>query len=397
MANSTKITLRIIPFKNPSGAVVFRVSGSILGQRVQKNFPTRQAAGTFMDGLIGAANQGESARKRVTTTTLPDDADLREAELAWGRLRRELPRGSLITAVDFYLANAGQLIRDGDAREVLDQFIQRRRERGNKENTLSVASAVLRKFFSREGIKRVSEFTVDRAQHFVFDQAVGVRTRRDRLDQLFNWAEYLVKEKYLARNFVADVDRPKVTYDGVITTLTVDQVLALLKAAATEPVGRRKVRGGMLAYFAVCVLSGVRPDEAKRLGPDWAWFSKENRLITGFRAKTSQKVRTVEIHPELVEILEYCRSRGIAPSQFSVKAFNRIREKAKVLESWDNDILRHTFASHHYAWKRDIGWLQKNMGNSEDVLKRAYLNQTILVAAGKRLLTVGILDILTET
>lgn len=346
-----------------------------------------------MNGLIGAANQGESSRQRVATTTFPQDADLREAELAWQRLRRQQPQGSLVTAVDYYLANAGQVIRDGPSLEIVDQFIERRRERGNKENTVSVARAILRKFIAAEGVARISQFTHENAQKFVFDTTVAVRTRRDRLDQLFNWAEYLVKQRFLARNFVADIDRPKVTYDGVITTLTVAQVLALLQAAASEPVGRQRVRGAMLPYFAVCALSGVRPDEAKRLGPDWAWFSKENRVITGFRAKTTQKVRTVEIHPELVEILEYCRQKGVAPSQFSVKAFNGIRAKVGVFANWDNDILRHTFASHHYAWKRDMGWLEKNMGNSEDVLKRSYLDQTILRSAGRKLFTVALRDI----
>jgi hypothetical protein len=62
MANSTKITLQIEPFKNPSGPTVHRVTGSIYGKRTQKNFPTEQAAGTFMHGLIAAANQGESSR-----------------------------------------------------------------------------------------------------------------------------------------------------------------------------------------------------------------------------------------------------------------------------------------------------------------------------------------------
>lgn len=396
MANSTKITLKIKPFKNPSGNIVFRVTGSICGERVQKNFPTRQAAETFMNGLIAAADQGESSRSRVSTTIFPEDAELREAEVVWQRLRQKIPHGSLITAVDYYLAHAGELIKDGVALEIVDQFCARRRDRGNKENTIAVGRTILRKFLTEAGISRISDFTPDRATYFVFDAKVGMRTRRDRLDQLNNWAEYLVKEKFLARNFVADIDRPVVTYDGVITTLKTGQVLALLKAAAEEPVGKAKTRGAMLPYFAICALSGVRPDEAKRLGPDWAWFSKENCVITGFRAKTTQKSRTVEVHPELVEILEHCQNQGFAPSQFSVKAFNRIRERAGVFDLWDNDILRHTYASHHYVWKRDMSWLEKNMGNSADVLKRSYLNQTTLAGAGKKYFDIALRDILPE-
>jgi len=42
MANSTKVTLKIIPFKNPSGHLAYRVTGMVYGERVQKNFPPMQ-------------------------------------------------------------------------------------------------------------------------------------------------------------------------------------------------------------------------------------------------------------------------------------------------------------------------------------------------------------------
>lgn len=63
-----------------------------------------------MNGLLAAAGQGESSRRRVTTTNFPLDTDLHEAELAWARLRAQVPKGSLITAVDYYLAHAGHVI-----------------------------------------------------------------------------------------------------------------------------------------------------------------------------------------------------------------------------------------------------------------------------------------------
>jgi hypothetical protein len=40
------------------------MTGSICGERVQKNFPTELMARTFMNGFIAAANQGESSRPR---------------------------------------------------------------------------------------------------------------------------------------------------------------------------------------------------------------------------------------------------------------------------------------------------------------------------------------------
>jgi hypothetical protein len=86
MANQHKSTLKIIWFKNPSGDKVPRVTGTIHGERVQKNFPTRREAQGYINGLLARAYQGDSAPLRQVATTLESDKDLREAELAFSRL-----------------------------------------------------------------------------------------------------------------------------------------------------------------------------------------------------------------------------------------------------------------------------------------------------------------------
>ena len=104
---STRITLKVLPFKNPSCSIAFRVSGTILGTRVQKNFPTREEAEGFMNGLIRSANQADSAkRERLTSTTLATDEILRDAEAAYHLLQKRAPGATLYTAVNFYLTNA---------------------------------------------------------------------------------------------------------------------------------------------------------------------------------------------------------------------------------------------------------------------------------------------------
>lgn len=395
-------TLKTIEFKNRSGSTSWRVTGMFYGKRVQKNFRTRALAQAYIHGLGAQSDQGEFSQPRVTTTTIDSDERLREAELAWVRLRRANPKASLITAVDFYLENAGMMIRNGQATVVLEDYLEQRLRRGNQQRTVDVCNSVLKHFLKASGTKEIKGFDRESAKAFINlvsrdrsgrPKPVSMRTKRDRYDQLHNFAEYLVAERYLSRNFMPEIDRPRVTHDGVVCILSVDQVVRLLQVAATYPVGRGKrkaIKGAMLPYLAICALSGVRPDEAKRLGPDWKWFSKENKLITGFRAKNSASPRTVEIHDELVEILVYCQESGFAPSAFTVKAFNHIREQSDVRELWGNDILRHSFASHHYAANRDIDWLEKNMGNSSDVLRRAYLNRLVVPNDGTSYLTIGL-------
>jgi len=59
--NLDKITLRNVPFKNPSGKIVCRITGRCVGNKVEKNFPSHGEAEAFMHELIEAATQGKSA------------------------------------------------------------------------------------------------------------------------------------------------------------------------------------------------------------------------------------------------------------------------------------------------------------------------------------------------
>jgi hypothetical protein len=134
MANQHKSTLKIVWFKNPSGEKVPRVTGTIHGERVQKNFSTRQEAQGYINGRLARAYQGDSSPLRPAATTFESDDDLKDAEIAFARLRSAIPKGALTTVVDFYLANAGRVIKDGNALELVKEFIKARGNRGNEAN-----------------------------------------------------------------------------------------------------------------------------------------------------------------------------------------------------------------------------------------------------------------------
>jgi integrase len=291
-----------------------------------------------------------------------------------------------MTAVEYYLAHATVVVVDVEAEKAIEKFKERRTGRGNQVVTADITASILRKFVRDQKITRVSEMSAEKVKAFIFDTSIEVRTRRDRYDLLHNFSVFLIDEKHLAKNLTEGIDRPKVTNDGEVAVFKVAQCQALLDAAAAEPCSRQRIKGAMLPYFASCMLSGMRPDEVKRMKPDWSNFSFENGVITGFRAKKKQ-TRTVAMHDQLPGILEKCKAAGLAPGYFSRKAFEKIQRAAGVKSdgeesAWDNDILRHCYGSHHYPLHNDLGFLIKNMGNSEDVLKQSYLNFTVLAKEG---------------
>ncbi len=396
-----KHTLKVVPFKNPGGSISYRVTGRLCGIKVEKNFKTSALAEQKIAELVNAAGQGKSLPTRTVQTTFPTNEDLQEAQNAFFRLQAAQPGASLRFAVDYFLTRNPTVVQEIAADKALDDFNEARHHRGTEAITRVTTTTVLNKFFKTQKIGKISAITPANVKAFVTDATVAARTQRDRYDILNNFSHYLEKNRHIAANLVAHVDRPTVKNDGTISYFRVAVCQRLLDLAATEPAGRERIRGAMLPYYAQCMLSGLRPDEAQRMRPDWSNHSFGNGVITGFRAKTPAKTRTVKMHDELPGILQQCQVAGLTPGYFSRKAFERIQELAGIKPQgwapppkeadlkladrtavWDNDILRHGYASHHYALHMGMDFLIKNMGNSEDVLNSSYLNQTVLPAAG---------------
>ena len=91
----------ISEFTNPSGEVVFRVSGQLDGKRIRKNFATRTEAQAERQTLEIARIQAECG-VRTAATRLTDD-QLKEAEAAFHR--RGGRTRSLAVYLEFALAN----------------------------------------------------------------------------------------------------------------------------------------------------------------------------------------------------------------------------------------------------------------------------------------------------
>lgn len=66
MANTR---FKITPFKNPSGSTVYRVSGTLDGRTIRKNFKTRKAATDCQQHLEIKYLEQESEGQTVWTTS----------------------------------------------------------------------------------------------------------------------------------------------------------------------------------------------------------------------------------------------------------------------------------------------------------------------------------------
>jgi integrase len=140
---------------------------------------------------------------------------------------------------------------------------------------------------------------------------------------------------------------------------------------AAVPLGFRP----LLGYLAVAMFAGVRPEEVRRADLERLDLRGRTFVIKGSGSKTRSR-RVIELSRVAVIWLRLwqrlCPGAALVPANFRRK-FSALRAAAGV-ETWPADVLRHTFASYHYAMHADRKGLQAAMGHSEseDTLDKHY-------------------------
>lgn len=367
------IPLKIVPFTNPSGVVVHRVTGMWRGKRLRKNFAEAGAAQDFVNRHVVAVPGVAIPRPIITILA---DGQVREAEAA----QQHLPPGTSLTqAVEFFAAHYRplQVVTLAVAAERFEAWLLG--ERKNDPVTAGRLRSNVVQWATAVGMERTDEITPERARAWIYAAGCLPRTQRDRFDQLNGFCAWLAKKKHATRNVIADLDRPVVKVDAP-GVCTFDEVWRLLHCALSDAEGP-----DMLPFFAICALSGVRPAEVPRLSAEavdetgkpnpWAdiYLEDEHRLIEVNKAKGGRSRRNVTIGDPLWRILTWCKAQGLAANFFSKRKFDRIRRRAGLFAKWEKDLLRHTYASHAYITAKDTKKLTADMGNSEHVLFQHYI------------------------
>lgn len=204
----------------------------------------------------------------------------------------------------------------------------------------------------------------------ILEQAFGhsahaYRKGRTIMHSIFS---YGIRQEWCDANPVARVDTPEVQ-ETPIVPLNHEEIERLRKTAAQPRFADMRFSLSLLLY------SGVRPAEVERIIPDDVFWKEKQVVIRPQSSKTGGG-RVVPLRP-----LPDLESKDCSVPQNWQERWKALR-RAAGFKRWIPDVCRHTFASYHAAYFRNLPELQLEMGHRDmSLLRSRYLAPALQHAA----------------
>ncbi len=207
------------------------------------------------------------------------------------------------------------------------------------------------------GTRLVSDVTATDVEAWIHSLNVGPQTQNNFRAVLSAAWTFAVRRGYAAGNVVQLVDKAEVVRDHV-PIFTVDQLAALLRAASPslskslEPNDADAALAKFLPVLAIGAFAGLRPEEIKKLHWENIDFDERTIRVNASASKTRKK-RFAELSDNLAAWLEPYAGRigPVAPPNLQKLRLETMRRAG--IARWPQDVLRHSFASAHYAFHKN--------------------------------------------
>jgi integrase len=350
----------------------------INGKRIQKVFPTIESAETYAASLRTMhANSGQNAFSL-------SDGQRDDARLALEALTAAGITESLQKVVNYFLLHHRPPAGDITLAELRDKFLDNRRKAGLRDRSMIDLDARTKQFSAAIGagmlVKEITEAQVETYLNRPGISAVNAKNDYGTARALFEFAmrprDYRGRKTrrdaavtgWIARNPVLAVQLPAVP-DTEPSVLTADTASALLRAAyetRTLPDAEHHPdRIGLLPEIVLGLFAGLRPSEIHRLKWSDIELAKTRGTVNIRQSKNRAGIRNLSLSANAVAWLRLCpRQEGPVhiPKNFR-RRWERLKSRAG-FSKWDQDCLRHTYASVHYRLKQDAGRTRAALGHS---------------------------------
>jgi integrase len=392
--------LKINRFTNPSGEKVWRLSGTLNGKRVRKNFSTRdEATAERQDLEIDFLN--EESEGQTVWTTLTQEQN-RDAIAAMNRLKHAKSTKSLSFAVDYFLQHYKEAQECMEVKEAVANYLSeklRDHERGiisrRQYDSISKEMKKLQKYFAG---RIVGEIQAKELREYL-DKPFGrstktpsLKTWNNRRGYLSTFFKFCLQEKYVGEDPILEIPQYKIKKArGTAETLTAEQAAEFMHwledYEGRIPQGKKKPWGTpacMVPYFALTLFAGIRPDwidgEIGKLKTRDIRFDTDVILIEPETSKINEK-RVIKLQPNLKRWLEVypLKKYPIIPQPFFQRLWADVRKNFTL----PHDVMRHTFISMTVGAFRSVGDASLQAGNSEAIIRKHYLDLKSVEEADK--------------
>lgn len=390
---------KITPFTNPSGDKVYRVSGTLDGKTIRKNFKKRKDATDCQQHLEIKYLENQSEGQTVWTTLSHDQN--RDAIAAVNILKKAKFNKSLTFAANYLIEHYREAEHAAQVDAVVDSYLESRdMDQQRSIITLRQYKAIRAEMNTFKDVfaeRTIDTISSDELKEYLEGKlpnarnAASLKTWNNRRGFLSTFYKYCLLKKHVAMDPVIYVPQFKIQKArGTAATLSAKQAEDFMHWLEDYKGQQNKngqwwgVPGCMVPYFALCLFAGIRPDwetgEMSSLRPDHVRLETDVIFIEPEVSKVNEK-RSVKIQPNLRKWLEKypLDEYPILPPRRLKHMFREIRTHWKL----PPDVMRHTYISMTVGAFRSVGDASLQAGNSEAIIRKHYLDMKSVEEADK--------------
>jgi integrase len=292
-------------------------------------------------------------------------------------------RGTLQEACEFFIRYLGENGSNLNVKELVDEFIENKErqrllgEKGASERTIKDYRHRLGLLSEHFKSIPLNEFRERDFEDWILARG-DVRGLTRTTKALFSYA---VEQKYIPENPlkkrtpVPKIDKPSILSDK--------DWKSLVRTALASQEHRNANRGEKVDLLACTVLGlwcGLRPEaELKRL--DWSDVNIEDGFVNihdDWKVKIGRHVTIPDCAKVLLKKCVVQEGPVVSQKNFR-RRWDWLRKEAEVYKSWDSDIMRHTFASMHYAYYGNKQQVINELGHCNSSMLRYYINHGVKI------------------
>jgi integrase len=400
-----KQKFKITKFENPGGKAAFRVSGTLFGERVRKNFETRTEAVACRQELNVDHLKGDPTGQTIWTTLTNDQN--RDAIAAANQLKAADSKRNLSFAVSYFLQHYKEAAEEMTVSLAVKEYLCEKDREVHRDiltfrqyRSIKIEMEKFNEFF---GERIVGGIQPDEIKDYLESPpryqnpnrkpspVLSLKTFNNRRGYLSTLFKFCFLKKFVAENPIPHVPHFKIKKSrGTATTLSAEEAKEFMAFLETYKGKQNKdetywgKEGCMVPYYTLALFAGIRPDykdgEITKLRP------KDIRLDTGViliepeASKVNEK-RSIKIQPNLRLWLEKYQQ-----DEFPIIPERRFRDMwadVRTHYTLPHDVLRHTFISMTVGAFRSVGDASLQAGNSELVIRKHYLDLKSVEEADK--------------